>query len=274
MKQIGLLIALFAGLVLVLAPAPAQDKKDPDKTEKKDEKTDKKDDGKKDDAKKDEPEKKGPEKKKEKKPIEKMPAHGQVIRTKIISANGQSNREFTIELQEVDPKKVFDLNVWQTQQTNSLAQQQINIAKISPKDFQGRVNALNNYNRAMANYQIDLAKRSTQIYTAKPVEVRAHEDAKVRTLFLPVQFDDQGFPKKWTEKEKKEFRGDTQIPGYPSDFDAIKSGQIIDLYMVKKAPAPKEKDAPKKKKASDDDPPPMVMATPEFIVIVIIAEGK
>ena len=283
MKRIGLLIALFAGFLLVLPSMTAQDKKDPEKTEKKDEA--KKDEAKKDEAKKDEPkkdeakkddakdpEKKEPEKKaKEKKPIEKMPAHGQVIRTKIISASGQSNREFTVELQEVDPKKVFDLNVWKTQQTNNLAQQQINIAKISPKDLNGRANALNNYNRAMAQYQVDLAKRSTQIYTAKPLEVRAHEDAKVRTSFLPVQFDDQGFPKKWTEKDKKEFRGHTEIPGYPADFDAIKSGQVIDLYMFKK-PAP-AKDAPKKKKGPDDDPAPM-MTTPEFVLVVIIAEGK
>jgi hypothetical protein len=272
MKRIGLLIALFAGFVIALPSMTAQDKKDPEKTEKKGEKTDKKDDAKKDETK--DPEKKEPEKKEEKKKkaTEKMPPHGQVIRTKILSVSGQSNREFTIELQEIDPKKVYDFNVWKAQQQNSLAQQQINIAKISPKDFNGRINATANYNRALANFQVDLAKRSTQLHTAKPLEVRAHEDAKIRTLFLPVQFNDEGFPKKWTEKEKKEFRGDTQIPGYPSEFDAIKSGQIIDLYLVKKAPPPK--DAPKKKKASDDDPPPMVTATPEFILIVIISEGK
>src|SRR5207247_1340493 len=118
---IGLLIALFAGLILVLPSLTAQDekKKDGDKTEKKDEA---KKDEKKDPEKKDEEKKKDDEKKKsdaspakEKKQIEKMPAHGQVIRTKIVSANGESNRAFTVELQEVDPKKVYDLNVWKAQ---------------------------------------------------------------------------------------------------------------------------------------------------------------
>lgn len=281
MKRIGLLIALFAGLILVLPTLTAQDgKKDADKAqkdekkdgEKKDDKKDpdKKDPEKKDDEKKDEKkEEKKEEKKKEKKPIEKMPAYSQMIRTKILSVNGASNRDFTIEMQEVDPKKVLDYNTWKAQRTSQLAQQQFNAS--TQKDVNQRVQQLANYQRDLANFQIESAKRSTQIYTAKSVEVRGHEDAKVRTLFLPVQFDDQGFPKKWTEKEKREFRGDTQIPGYPSDFDQIKSGQVIDLYMFKK-PAP-PKGEPKKKKGPDDDPLPM-MTTPEFILVVIVTEGK
>ena len=79
--------------------------------------------------------------------------------------------------------------------------------------------------RPAANYNLELTKKN--VYSAKPLEVRAHDEAKVRTMFLPVMFDDQGFQKKWTEKEKKEFRGETMMPGYPSDFDAIKSGQRV-----------------------------------------------
>jgi hypothetical protein len=268
MKRIGLLIALFAGLILVLPPITAQDgKKDADKAQKKDdEKSNKKDDEKKDPEKKDDEKKE--EKKKEKKPIEKMPAYGQVIRTKILSVNGASNRDFTIELQEVDQKKVYDYNNWKAQRATQLAQQQFNAS--TQKDVNQRFQQLANYQRDLANFQIESAKRSTQIYSTKPLEVRGHEDAKVRTLFLPVQFDDQGFPKKWTEKEKREFRGETQIPGYPSDFDQIKSGQVIDLYLFKK-PAPAKGE--KKKKGPDDDPVPMA-AAPEFILLVILTEGK
>lgn len=263
MKRIGLLIALFAGLVFVLPSLTAQDdkKKDADKAVKKDE--DKKDEKKDEDKKKtDAPPAK------DKKPVEKIPPHGQVFRTKIVSTSAATSREFTIELQEIDPKKVADLNTWKFQQSQSLANQKYQAS--TTKDFKGRITALQNYQKALANYNVDLAKRSGNIYSAKPLEVRAHDDAKVRTMFLPVQFDDQGFQKKWTEKEKKEFRGDTLLPGYPSDFDAIKSGQFVELYMAKK-PAP-AKDAPKKKKGPDDDP--VEMKTPEFIVIVILADGK
>jgi hypothetical protein len=274
MKRIGFLIALFAGLILLLPPITAQDgKKDADSTQKKDEeKSEKKDAANKDDKKDSEnkdDEKKDKKDEKKKKPIEKMPAYGQVIRTKILSVNGASNRDFTIELQEVDPKKVLDYNTWKAQRTAQLAQQQFNAS--TQKDLNQRIQQLANYQRDLANFQVESAKRSTQLTSTKPLEVRGHEDAKVRTLFLPVQFDDQGFPKKWTEKEKREFRGETQIPGYPSDFDQIKSGQFIDLYMFKK-PAP-AKGEPKKKKGPDDDPMPMV-GVPEFILVVIIAEGK
>jgi hypothetical protein len=264
MKRIGLLIVCLAGLIFILPSVPAQDekKKDPDKTEKKDDAKD--------------PEKKDDEKKKPeppaKKPIEKMPAHGAVVRTKIISASGASNREFTVETQEIDPKKVQDLNVWKAQQSQSLAQQQFQAS--SAKDFKARISAQQNYQKALANYNIELAKRSGNIYTPKNLEVRAHDDAKVRTAFLPVLFDDEGNRKKWTEKEKKEFRGNTQMPGYPSDFDQIKSGQYVELYMYKKPAPPKgEKVEPKKKKGPDDDPVE-VKTTPEFIVIVILSEGK
>ncbi len=270
MKRIGLLIALFAGLILVFSPLTAQDekKKDGDKTEKKD-------DAKKDEAKKDEkkdPEKKDDEKKKgppakEKKVTEKMPPYSQMFRTKILSAAGESNREFTIELQEIDPKKVYDFNNWKAQRTTQLAQQQFNANRET--NIQSRAQQLANYQRDYANFQIELAKRSNNLTSPKAMEVRAHEDAKIRTAYLPVRFDDQGFQKKWTEKEKREFRGDTTIPGYPADFDVIKSGQFIDIYMAKKPAAPK--DAPKKKKADDD---PLEMKTAEFILIVVIADGK
>lgn len=264
MKRIGFVLLLFTGFILALPPLTAQD-------DKKEEKAEKKDSEKKDEKK--DPEKKDDEKKKpdtppvkEKKLTEKMPPYSTMMRTKILSANGASNREFTVEIQEVDPKKVADLNTWKFQQTQSLAQQQANALRAQP---QQRAQQLLNYQKAMANYNIELAKRSQNIYSTRPMEIRAHDDAKVRTLFLPVMFDDEGRQKKWTEKEKKEFRGDTMLPGYPSDFDAIKSGQFVEIYMHKKAVS---KDAPKKKKGPDDEP--AIMMTPEFIVIVILAEGK
>jgi hypothetical protein len=281
MKRIGLLIVALAGLIFVLPALTAQDgeRKDPEKTEKKDEakKDDKKDPEKKDEPKKD-PEKKDEEKKKneekksksakDKKPIEKMPAHGAVIRTKIISLRGEGNREFTIELQEPDPKKIYDFNIWKAQQTQSLAQQQ---RQMLTQKGQALVQAMFNYQKALTNFNVESAQRSANLTSPKPVDVRGTDDVKVRTAFLPVQFDDNGFPKKWTEKEKKELRGDTQIPGYPSDFDQIKSGQYVDIYLVKKAPPPKAD--PKKKKAAAEDDPPEMAPTPEVVVIVILQEA-
>src|SRR5471030_3246242 len=135
MKRLGLFIVLLTGLILALQPLTAQDeKKDADKAAKKDDAKD--------------PEKKDEEKKKtdkEKKLIEKMPVFGSKIVTKIMSANGASNREFTIELQEVDPKKVYDLGVWKAQQSQALAQQQYQMSVA--KDPKGRFTAMQNYQK-------------------------------------------------------------------------------------------------------------------------------
>ena len=80
---------------------------------------------------------------------------------------------------------------------------------------------------------------------------------------MPIEFDDQGFQKKWTKKEKEERKDKTGLVGYPSDFDAIKSGQYVDLYMAKVAPPTK------KKKGPDDEP---VSDRKEFVMVVIVAE--
>jgi len=262
MKRIGIFIGFLAVLVFLLPSLPAQD-------EKKDtEKSAKKEDDKKDPEKKDDPEKKPA---KEKKEAEKMPPYSTKFRTKILSANAATAREFTIETYEVDPKKVADVQTWQAQRSTQLQQQ---LAQISTqKDAKARLSQMQNYQKDLYNFQMELAKRSSDIYKTKALEVRAHDDAKVRTMFLPVLFDDQGNPKKWTEKEKAEFRGHTKIPGYPADFDAIKSGQYVDIYMAKKPPSPKkDPDQPKKKKGDDD--PPAAMERAEFILIVIYGEPE
>ncbi len=269
MKRFGLLIAFFGLLFIVLPSLPAQDKdkKDPDKAEKKD-------DAKKDDAKKpDDPEKK---KDKEEPKKEKLQYSTKFV-TKILSANGANGREFTFETKEVDPKKVTDVQTWQAQRMQQMMQPilQANQAFAQAKDAKGRMSAYQNVLKAQANYQNDFAKFQVElakkdVYTTKPLDVRAHDDAKVRTNTLPIEFDDLGFEKKWTKKEIEERKDKNGLPGYfASDFDQLKSGQYVDIYMAK-AP-PKDKDQPKKKKPADDDPPE-VKTRPEFILIVILQQ--
>lgn len=274
MKRISLLIAFFALLFIVLPSLTAQDekKKDPDKAEKKDEA--KKDEPKKtDDAekKKDEPKKDEPKK-------EKLNFSYKFV-AKIISANAANGREFTVELKEVDPKKVADAQTWQAQRMQQIAQPvaQAQQQVAQAKDPKGRATALQNLLKAQANYQtelykigIEMAKKDT--YSTKPWDIRAHDDAKVRSNILPVEFDDLGFEKKWTKKEIEERKDKTGLPGhFPSDFEQVKSGQYVEIYMAKTVPAPKDKDQPKKKKAPDDDPPE-VKGRPEFMMIVIMQQ--
>jgi hypothetical protein len=277
MKRIGLMIGFLALLVLALPSLTAQnEKKDAAKTDQKDDaKKDeaKKDEPKKEEAKKDEPKKddakKDDEKKKaEPKKVDKEKlSYGAVYQgVKIVSANAENGRDLTIEVQELDPKKVYDLNVWKAQQLNSLAQQQFNMQKIQPKDVQGRVNAQANYAKAAAQYQIELAKRN--VYSPKNLDVKSAENAKVRIMYLPPEFDDAGAVKKFTKKEIEERKDKTGLPGFPADFDAVKSGQYIDIYMAKQAPAK----AQPKKKGPDDDDVPVAQPRQEYVLIVIRSE--
>jgi hypothetical protein len=268
MKRIGLLIG-FLAVVVFLLPLTAQDVKKDDAT------TDKKDDAKKDAEKKDA--KKEPEKKKDKL------VYGAKFTTKIVNFKGETNREYTIEVQEPDPKKIYDLNAWSTQRQMQLAQQQANAMR--QKDGGA---ALRNWMRDSANYQVELTKRQAQVYTAKKVEVQAAENAKVRSMVPPIEFDDQGFQKKWTKKEFDALRaksplvlyqadvkkGDGKMaPGIATDFDAVKAGQYVDIYMAKVPP--KKKEDTKKKKGPDDDDPPAAKDRPqEFVLIVILSDGN
>ncbi|HZZ81572.1 MAG TPA: hypothetical protein VFE62_23925 [Gemmataceae bacterium] len=278
MKRIGLLTTLLALLFVVLPTLTAQDAKK-DKADKKaaadDAKVDKKPAG--EDTK--DPDDKKKTKKEE--PKKEKLAYGSKFVTKILSANGANNREFTIEMKEVDPQKVSSVQTWQFQRTQQLAQQ---LANVNNQFLQAnrqtnlaqRMNSLRsaaqaqaNYQRDLYNFQIELAKKD--IYSTKPYEVRAADDAKVRSLNPPVEFDDQGFQKKWTKKELEERKDKTGLPGFPVDFDQIKSGQYVEIYMVKPAPMPKGK-AKNKKANPDDDPPPEAMGRPEFIMIVILRD--
>lgn len=272
MKRLGLLIAFFAALFIVLPNLPAQDekKKDPDKADKKD------------DTKKDDPEKKKdePEKKKDKdkdEPKKEKLVYGNKFISKIISANGP---DITVEIPKIDPKKQQDVANWSAQQlqqlNNQAAQvmQQFNQAnqKTKPNEraqaLQGAFKAQANYQTAYAKYQMELAKKD--ITTPTPYDVHAVDDVKVRAMVPPVEFDDLGFEKKWTKKELEEKRDKTGLPGFPSDLDQLKAGLYVEIYMAKTQP--KEKDQPKKKKGPDDDPAPEVKTRPDFVMIVILQQ--
>jgi hypothetical protein len=256
MKRIGLSIGFAAMLAFMLPGLPAQDekKKDIEKTEKKE--IDKKD-----------PEAKDPEKKKKEKepePKKDKLVYGDKFASKILGFKGDSNRELTIEVQVRDDKKVQDVANWSAQRQQQLAQQYAQA--LQQKDLNARANQLANWKRDTGNYQLELAKKN--VYSPKSMEVRAHETAKVRAMTPPIEFDDQGFQKKWTKKELEALKDKTGLPGYPVEFDALKSGQYIQVYMAKVAPAAK------KKKGADDDDPPPAPKTPEFVLIVITAEAK
>jgi hypothetical protein len=102
----------------------------------------------------------------------------------------------------------------------------------------------------------------------KQVEMQANDDLKVRMLNPPVDFDLKGKPRKYTSKELRDMKGpDTKLPGYTAEFDDIKPGQIVKLYLPNKSkPAPKPAVKPK----DSDEPKPV--EKPEVLMVVILQE--
>jgi len=91
-------------------------------------------------------------------------------------------------------------------------------------------------------------QRKTQI-----AELRAADDLVIRTANPPLELDEKGKPKKYTKKELDKLKGpDTKAWGFPADFDSLKVGQTVLVYMSQKKP---DKKPGAKKDLLDDNKP-------------------
>jgi len=274
MRGFGRIICFLAFLIVLLPNLGAQDKKDPDKKDpaKADAKVEKKDaekkdadkkDAKKDDEKKDEDKDKKKESKKAE-PEEKV-VYGQTITAKLKRMDANSARDFAIEIPVVDPMKVYQVNMWKMNEMGRLMRLPANTPQARYQQAQ-----------QMAQFQMQLARKmNTEIQTMKDMDLRAAENCKVRAMFPPIEFDDKGKMKTYTQKELTALRAGSKLRGYPADFDRLNVGQFVTVYLAKpSAPAKGELtkgEAPAKKKNLDDDD--AVMARPEAVMIVIEQEA-
>jgi hypothetical protein len=92
--------------------------------------------------------------------------------------------------------------------------------------------------KAAVNARLDMARNQAVMYDYRTIdgqfEFMADDKMKIRTLQLPVDYDDKGKPKKLSLKELKERRGsDLSLPGYEADFDTLRQGQLVDVYLEK-----------------------------------------
>jgi hypothetical protein len=67
----------------------------------------------------------------------------------------------------------------------------------------------------------------------KDVGLDLTPDVKVRRMKLPPKKDEKGHTVPYTEKEKKELKGDTNLKGYSAELGDLKPGQILSLHIVK-----------------------------------------
>jgi hypothetical protein len=247
-------------------PAVKADKDDADakKDEKKDDKkADKKTDKKKDDEKADKKEKL---------------TWGAVFMGKLKEIDANSQKDFTVEVQIPVPNPQGQQALLDAQ--NRWQRDQLDISR-DP-------NPRNRYNR-MVNLQNTIARdlprlqANTMKMQAKDLPVRAAEGIRVRALVPPLDYDDKGNIKKYTKEQLKEMKGPENLPGYTAEYESLRAGQMVQVYLAKQkgaAPPAKAKDDKAKDDKAKDAKPAIKLdddlapQRPEVVMIVIMAEPK
>jgi hypothetical protein len=121
---------------------------------------------------------------------------------------------------------------------------------------------------SIRNIQVEILKNQANLYSRKDekqkIELEAIDDMRVRTTMLPLETDEKGRPRKLTEKEKRELKGpETNLKGYMADFENLKAGQIVEVYLEKPS-----------KGAAQHKPKDLVTAKerPKVVMMVILEE--
>jgi hypothetical protein len=199
---------------------------------------------------------------------------------KLTQMDANSQRDFTVQVTLYEPNPDGFNRVAQLQQ--QLAQQQLQFAQA--RDLNGKRNVAN----AMRNTQVEIAKASQPQHLYRPknvdVKLRAVEDIKIRWKDPPPDYDDKGNLKKYTKEELKALRGNEGLPGYKGEYDALRQGQTVAVYLVQKdalkslkganLKGSKGKGPPQKAKKITEDDEVDLQDRHEVRMIVIMAEPK
>jgi hypothetical protein len=132
--------------------------------------------------------------------------------------------------------------------------------------------------RATQDMQTHLAKLYTIEKKMQKVELQLTDDAKIRVPNPPVAFDDDGKAKKYTKQELDKLKGDPKLPGFPAEFDALATGETVQLTLVKKKDAkpmhPVAPGVPKPKDLVGEDALADHFPLASMVVVVGIEEKK
>jgi hypothetical protein len=200
---------------------------------------------------------------------EKLPAGD--YNGKLLTTPG-SDGTFTVQIdfQHYEPKNPSQLSTKEAQ-----LQAKIQVAQQKIVNYQTQlVNATKQKDIAKYTKELNTETATLQKLMAesqiKPSDLKLVTDTKVfdmkltdtadiRYIHLPMVFDDDGKPKKYTDAELKELKGKkTKLPGYEGKLDDLKINQTITVTLVHIPPKPKDpaKDTPDTKKddVKPDDP--------------------
>jgi hypothetical protein len=204
------------------------------------------------------PPKKDGDKPDDKPAAEKLVSLGQI--TGVVKSTGGSEKRLVIEVStqylEVNPGA--EANLVREQEDLLRRQRQILMTRNPVQRQRDMVQLLRDAARMQVNQQNLFRIKEVK----KDVEVLPADDLKVRTLNPPLQYDDKGYPKKYTKEELKELKGDSKLPGYNADLDSVQQGQVVVAYLARKKAQKGEK--------LDNDPGDKPLVT----VVVIASDVK
>jgi hypothetical protein len=151
------------------------------------------------------------------------------------------------------------------------------------------------YQRAMQRISQDMARLQQQITqlmfqgaapfdpnnppfivvtNTKDFDLEVEEKVVCRRLFLPVEYDDTGNIKKFTDKEKAELRGDDKTkPGYAAKLEDFQAGQELKIYLTAPKKVEKDKDADKDKETDKDAKVPEEVLRPTANMVVMTKDA-
>jgi len=194
-----------------------------------------------------------------------------------IQVDGNSQHDVTLHITQKILEPDYGAQQQYAQQQMQLAQYQVRmLIGRTPND---RLQATQQYYQAA----MQLAQTQQRLFRPKDynydVQLRFADDMKVRLLQPPVDYDDKGNLKKYTAKELQELRGKDGLPGFTGDMDAVRSGQIVRVFLARKqvptAQAAKTKYAAKtkgSKKKTDDEEDEVGSARPQVIMILVLRD--
>jgi hypothetical protein len=160
-------------------------------------------------------------------------------RLKEMDANSQKNFTVEVQIPQPNPDGIQAMVRAEVDYKNQQAQILVNVNLNALQKRQQLAQAAFDYQRRV----VDLRKNTVK-YVPKDIPMKAADNIKVRSYSPPLDYDDKGNVKKYNPRELAKLRGKEKLPGYPAEFEALRAGQYVQVYLPKNQASPVPK-APK-----------------------------
>jgi len=103
----------------------------------------------------------------------------------------------------------------------------------------------------------------------KQFDLHGTDNIVVRRLNLPFEYDDKGYPKKYSKDEIQALRGkDPSLPGYTARYEDLQAGQMVKMYITRPKDGKKGDGLPVVQDEDSNGPPV------RMVVILADSDGR